>query len=118
VSRRGEGKFFPRNGEKMLLILGLGKMRGKNKPEKKGRMITRYGLVFPGTGKSCFLIAHWGKSGEKITPEKQKMSKINKKKVAERQKKNKPRAVFILHIKMIIFLNYIIKNKSKNIVWK
>ena len=92
-------------------------MRGKNKPEKKGRMITCNGTVFPGTGKSCFLIAHWGKSGEKITPEKNKNVK-NEKKVAERQKKSKPRAVFILHIKMNLFLNYIIKNKSKNIVWK
>ena len=91
-------------------------MRGKNKPEKKGRVTTRYGPVFPGTGKNSFLIAHWGKSGEKITPEKQKMSQNEKIKVAERQKKSKPRAVFILHIKMIIFLNYIIKNKSKNIV--
>ena len=55
-------------------------MRGKNKPEKKGRVTTRYGPVFPGTGKNSFLIAHWGKSGEKITPEKQKMSKNEKKK--------------------------------------
>jgi hypothetical protein len=91
-------------------------MRGKNKPEKKGRMITCYGPVFPGTGKSCFLIAHWGKSGEKITPEKNKNVKKREKKVAERRKKSKPRAVFILPIKMNLFLNYIIKNKSKNIV--
>ena len=80
VTSSREGNFFPQNGEKMLLILGLGKMRGKNKPEKKGRVSTRYGPVFPGTGKNSFLIAHWGKSGEKITPEKQKMSKNEKKK--------------------------------------
>ena len=46
------------------------------------------GRVFPGTGKNSFLIAHWGKSGEKRTPEKNKNVKNEKKKVAERQKKN------------------------------
>jgi hypothetical protein len=64
----------------MLLILGLGKMRGKNKPEKKGRVTRCNGTVFPGTGKNCFLIAHWGKSGEKISPEKNKNVKKEKKK--------------------------------------
>ena len=55
-------------------------MRVKNKPEKKGRVSKSYGPVFPGTGKNCFLIAHWGKSGEKITPEKNKNVKNEKKK--------------------------------------
>ena len=64
----------------MLLILGLGKMRGKNKPEKKGRVTTCHVQLFPGTGKNSFLIAHWGKSGEKITPEKNKKVKKRKKK--------------------------------------
>jgi hypothetical protein len=71
----------------MLLILGLRKMRGKNKPEKKGSVSSCNGTVFPGTGKNCFLIAHWGKSGDKITPEKNKNVKKKKKKVSERQKK-------------------------------
>ena len=72
VTSSREGNFFPQNGEKMLIILGLGKMKGKNKPEKKGRMIICHVQLFPGTGKNSFLIAHWGKSGEKINPEKNK----------------------------------------------
>jgi hypothetical protein len=47
-------------------------MRGKNKPKKKGSAVQCHVQLFPGTGKNCFLIAHWGKSGEKINPKKNK----------------------------------------------
>ena len=62
-------------------------MRGKNKPEKKRSVSSCNGTVFPGTGKNCFLIAHWGKSVEKITPEKNKNVKKKEKKSSRETKK-------------------------------
>ena len=60
-------------------------MRGKNKPEKKGRVTICLVQLFPGTGKNSFLIAHWGKSGEKITPEKNKNVKKSSRETKKKQ---------------------------------